>query len=526
MASGAFPAYGRRVIGGYLEVERKFDVDGAFTPPSPDELVALPGVAAVDDPVEHQLDAGYFDTPDLRLFRGRVTLRRRTGGPDAGWHLKLPAEGGARRELHAPLGRSARKPPSALLHPVVGLLRRAEVGPIATLHTRRVVTALRDADGRVLAEMADDTVTASVPAPGQGDGVGAQIWREVEVELVDGDEPLLAAVGERLVAAGARPSPQASKLGRAIAARLATAAPTGERGKSKPLAGDVVLEAVRAQVAALQAADVLLRTDQPDAVHRIRVACRQLRSILAAFRSVLDRTATDPLREELAWLRAALSPADDDEVALGHLRTVVAADPVELVLGPVAARLQQAAIRAAQAGQARAVETLGGARYLRLLDDLHAVLEDPPFRDQAGSRPRPVLRAAVGKAARRLDRRVATADRVRGDGRDAALHDVRAAARRLRCTAGVARAELGRPAKDLVRAAKGVERTLGERQDTVVTREQCRRLAIAATAAGESAFAYGRLHALEEFRAARALFAFEALAPALRATLAVATRKH
>jgi hypothetical protein len=35
------------------------------------------------------LEAVYYDAPDLRqLFEG-VTLRRRTGGEDAGWHLKL-----------------------------------------------------------------------------------------------------------------------------------------------------------------------------------------------------------------------------------------------------------------------------------------------------------------------------------------------------------------------------------------------------------------------------------------------------
>ncbi|MCW2699397.1 MAG: domain containing protein [Blastococcus sp.] len=538
MAAGAFPAYGRPVVDGHLEVERKYDVDGAFAPPTPEQLAALPGIAAVDQPVEHLLQAGYFDTPDLRLFRARVTLRRRTGGPDAGWHLKLPAEGGARLELHARLGRSVRKPPASLLSPVVGLLRGAEVGPIATLHTRRVVTALRNGAGRVLAEMADDTVTATVPASASAtpSGTGAAevlTWREIEVELVDGDESLLAAVGERLVAAGAAPSPRASKLGRAIASRLPDAGPKPvQRGKRGLRAGDVVLAALRAQVSALQAADVLLRTDQPDAVHRIRVACRRLRSILAAFRPVIGRGTADPLREELSWLSGALSTARDEEVALGHLRAVVAAEPVELVLGPVAARLQQTAIRAAQAGHAGAVETLSGSRYLRLLDDLHALLDDlrallddPPVPTPAGKAAPPVLRAALRRAARRLERQLERASRVRGDGRDEALHDVRVAAKRLRDTAEVARPELGRPAKELVRVTTRLQRALGEQQDAVVTREHCRRLAIAAHAAGESSFSYGRLHALEEFRAARALSAVEELEPRLRKVLGAARTK-
>ena len=36
------------------------------------------------------LTAAYLDTDDLRLARWRVSLRRREGGTDEGWHLKLP----------------------------------------------------------------------------------------------------------------------------------------------------------------------------------------------------------------------------------------------------------------------------------------------------------------------------------------------------------------------------------------------------------------------------------------------------
>ena len=62
----------------HLETERKFDVDEAFALP---DLAAVPEVAEVREPVEHALEAAYYDTADLRLARARVTLRRRTGGP-------------------------------------------------------------------------------------------------------------------------------------------------------------------------------------------------------------------------------------------------------------------------------------------------------------------------------------------------------------------------------------------------------------------------------------------------------------
>ncbi|SEL27683.1 CYTH domain-containing protein [Blastococcus sp. DSM 46786] len=199
-----------------LEIERKFDVDEGFAVPA---LDGVPGVAAVAGPVVHELAAVYHDTADLRLVRTRVTLRRRTGGPDEGWHLKLPA-GAARRELHAPLTDGTDVAPAELLDVIGGLLAGEVPAPVVTMRTRRVVTALRDAPGRVLAELADDTVTATVAAGTAGGAPEVRSWRELEVELVDGPEAVLAAVGEVLVAAGARPSPRASKLAFALSSRL------------------------------------------------------------------------------------------------------------------------------------------------------------------------------------------------------------------------------------------------------------------------------------------------------------------
>lgn len=214
------PAYGRPVVTEQLEVERKYDVDHGFVVPT---LTGVPGVALVAPPVAHALEAVYLDSGDLRLVRARVTLRRRTGGADEGWHLKLPA-GAARRELHLPLTADA-GPPEELLAAVDGILAGAAVGPVVMLRTRRVVTVLRDDADRVLAELADDTVQATVLPAAPGEQPERRSWREVEVELVAGEEPLLDAVGELLVAAGARPSPRASKLATALAGRLAGGAP-------------------------------------------------------------------------------------------------------------------------------------------------------------------------------------------------------------------------------------------------------------------------------------------------------------
>jgi CHAD domain-containing protein len=449
-------------------------------------------------------------------------LRRRTGGSDAGWHLKLPA-GAARREVHAPLGRASSEPPETVITPVAGILRGARTGPVATVRTRRMVTSLLDADGHVLVEVADDAVTATAFAGGAGRPAEVHTWREVEVELGDGDAALAAAVGERLTAAGARSSASPSKVGRVLAGRLAGEARAGtEKGQNG--AGQFVLAALRDQLADLQAADVLLRTEQPDAVHQVRVAARRLRSTLAAFRPVLDRDATRPPRDELARLGRELAEARDGEVALTHLRTVVAAEPEELVLGPVAARLQQLQLRGERAGLDRALDTVSEPRYLALLDALHDLVAAPPFTDRAADPLERVLRDAVRRAVRRLRRRMAAARRAADADRDEALHAVRTAAERVRYTTEIAAPELGR-AKQVVRSAKRIQRVLGEVQDTVVTRELCRRCGVVAFAEGENGFTFGRLHALEQARAERAEHTYWEFESRVRRVLKDATRR-
>jgi inorganic triphosphatase YgiF len=199
----------------FLEIEQKFDVDAGFDRPSFD---GLPGVSAAE-PVLHHLSATYFDTADGRLAASKITLRRRTGGTDEGWHLKLPADAGARREVHAPLGTSERQVPEALAARVAEVTGGAPLAPIATLNTERTVVTLRSEDGRVVAEIADDDVTARRLPPGgtEGRSPGRELrWREIEVEVPTADPALQRAAAEVLFAAGARPAGHGSKLARVL----------------------------------------------------------------------------------------------------------------------------------------------------------------------------------------------------------------------------------------------------------------------------------------------------------------------
>src|SRR4051794_41567776 len=96
----------------HQEIERKYDVRPSTVFPS---LVDEGSGFTVGQPLEHHLEAVYVDTSGLDLTRRGVTLRRRTGGDDAGWHLKGPRRPGRRVGGRRPPRRDTDQPPSQLL---------------------------------------------------------------------------------------------------------------------------------------------------------------------------------------------------------------------------------------------------------------------------------------------------------------------------------------------------------------------------------------------------------------------------
>jgi inorganic triphosphatase YgiF len=199
--------------GGFIETERKYEASAGFTLP---DLTGLAAVAAVGGARTDELRAVYYDTAGLALAAAGITLRRRTGGPDAGWHLKLPAGTDRRREVHAPLGDGTEPVPASLAGRVADWTGGQDLRPVARLDTTRRVLHLAGPDRRVLAEIADDLVTGWLPAPGGQGWREESAWREIEVELKTGPASLLDAAGDRLRQAGAVPSAAASKLGRLL----------------------------------------------------------------------------------------------------------------------------------------------------------------------------------------------------------------------------------------------------------------------------------------------------------------------
>ena len=478
------------------EIERKYEAIKEMELIDPSKLL---GVDTATGPDEQELAAVYFDTADLRLLGAGVTLRRREGGPDEGWHLKLPVGKDSRDELRLPLERSLRKPPAELVALTRVYSRGAALTPVAELTTRRRRWLLADSAGRSLAELVDDRVKAQT----MGEQTTTVAWREVEIELVEpGQQKLLDRIERRLLQAGAQRAGSASKLGRLLADRLpsTTAAPTD----STRSAGQVVLAYLRAQAEQLRRYDPLVRRDAPDAVHQMRVAARRMRSALQAFGRVVDRNATRELIAELKWVAGELGAARDGEVMAERFAGLLRQVPDELKLGPVDAAVVRWFERRQADARGVALAALDSDRYLALHDRIDALFTDPPLTARAGRRTKRELPKSVRRAYRRMESRMADAQRQpSGEERDLALHETRKAAKRLRYAAEAVRPAVGGPAKRLGKRLKAVQDLLGEHQDIVVSRPVLRALAAQAHLEGGNGFTYGLVYATETARAER-----------------------
>ncbi|WP_328427667.1 CYTH and CHAD domain-containing protein [Streptomyces sp. NBC_00443] len=476
------------------EIERKYESDDSGLP----DLTGVAGVDAVIDKGVAHLDATYYDTADERLATSSITLRRRTGGADAGWHLKFPVAPGVRDEVQAPLSDTL---PDTLAGLVRSRVRDTELVPMVRLRSERDVRHLVDTDCGLLAEVSVDAVQADRLAGGSGT---AQ-WTEIEVELADGVDPvLLDKVEKRLRKAGVRPSKSESKLARALAETAPQKlAPVSVEDPVTP--GDHVLAYVRAQRDAIVELDPAVRQDVEDSVHSMRVATRRMRSTFKSFGKVLDRAVTDPIGDELKWLAGELGVDRDREVLNERLSAALDEVPHALVYGPVAERLSHWAGDRPGGASSRLIGVLDSHRYLALLDAMDGLLADPPLLKAAGKEPGDALPKAVRKDFGKVSALVERALELEpGSDRDVAIHEARKKTKRTRYAAEAAVPALGKPAKGLVKTMKSLQNLLGEHQDSVMARQTLSELSAVAHTAGESAFTYGLLYGREEQRAAAA----------------------
>jgi CHAD domain-containing protein len=490
----------------HVELEQKFDAPGSDVTPCFDGLEA---VSRVDKPPAEHLDAVYFDTANHDLAMNWMTLRRRTGGHDEGWHLKLPA-GEARTEIRAPLGatENSGEVPAALLDVVRAIVRDRPLAPVARITTAREVTMLYGRDGAALAEFSNDTVTACRLNPADGSAEEQQQWREWELELVDAgiDDAtgVLQRLANRVHDAGGRPAGHGSKLAKV----LGDTTPTRPEPPSDP-----VHRAVAEQVAQLLAWDRAVRADADDAVHQMRVTIRQIRSLLQASEEEfgLDDDAT--ILTELRELAGVLGIARDAEVLADRYREALEALPPELIRGPVRQRLVDGGWLRYKAGLNRSLKAMRSARYFRLLDALDAVVISAPA--PGDDHPH----ATISSGYKRVRKRArAAAEAVDEHELDEAMHGIRKAAKRLRyVAAATGNAQVSADAKT-------IQSLLGDHQDSVVSRNFLLSEAAVAHAAGEDTFTYGVLYQREEELAQQCREQLDPALKALRRSVNRATR--
>lgn len=448
------------------ERELKFDVPSGWVLPDPTPLT--PDGGSVLDGTIH-LRSAYYDTEDRDLLRSALTLRRRTGDADAGWHLKLPAVDG-RTEVRLPVdGESV---PGEFVDLLRGITAGGELRIIATIETERGVHRVIGPSGAAIAEIADDHVTAVAA----GEAAVITRWREVEVELLaDGDGRFLRRSAKWLARSGAEPSRSASKLARAVEA-TDTHAPEGSLSA-------LVQDYLRAQHRAIVRGDIELRRGG-DVVHPTRVACRRFRSVLRVFADLFDPVRAQALDAELKWYAQVLGDVRDVQVMRRHLVEELGDIPDESGLARAHLERELAAAEAVRLQALRMV--LDQNRYAMLLREVRAFTEQSP-----GDPTRPTgdvkryLRSTRRTTRKRLRKAASPGSLVE------LVHRARKSGKRTRYTAELAEPELGAKAHRLVERMKAMQDDLGALQDAVVAADFVRASVVGAPP--EAAFALGVL---------------------------------
>lgn len=445
---------------GFLEREVKLDPGAAFTLPE------LPG-----RPLESRVfTSTYYDTPPRSLARGGITLRRRVENGLSRWQLKLPRDDG-RDELEAPGGPAG--PPPELAALLKAHLRHGKLAPVATLRTHR--SGVRVADGeRSLADVTLDAVDIL------DNGHAAGNFTELEVELVDGDDHDLDRLARKLRRAGAQRTDGQPKLMRVLDL-TAEAAP----GPDAPM-GEQLRFMLDRSLAELEAQDPGVRLgEDPEALHRFRVATRRARALIRSTSSFLG-DALAPLGTELHWLAGLLGPVRDLDVLLARLQNGVTTLDVDQRGGEsILAMLQEAREEARDA----LLAGISSPRYTKLLAAFEAALSAlPPLEEDDALRP------AAATAFEKLRKH---ADRLGDDPTDEALHALRKSGKRARYAGELAGLGGDRRIRRFVKAVEELQDVVGEHQDSVVAEERIRQVARRAT----TATAGGRL--IERERARR-----------------------
>lgn len=532
----------------HLEIESKFAVSQSVVAP---DLTQVEGIAAVASQENQELSAIYFDTPDLRLTRQKITLRRRTGGNDAGWHIKMPADMG-RKEIRAgldaahsiPTADDAYQVPVDIYAHIRAIVRTHPLQPIAQVDNNRTETVYATAEGQPVLEMCDDHVTAVSFLPG-----GRETrWREWEIELTEnapesGPEIMLAAA-DALIAAGAFASTSPSKLATALGdsinhAPLPTSLDESNLDPNSPAAA--VVAALRANRDKIVEFDPRVRADEWDSVHQMRVATRELRSHMQTFHGIVEGPQIAHIEAELKMLAGLLGVARDAEVVEERWLKLLETEDSGVLDEATRAHLAQDMGAEYRRAHRHVIAALNSERYLNLLEALDELIANPPVaeaKEEVGAETEAVAEASAAALAdatpgiegESLTASEAAEDKARMEHvmashlavaydklvarhkkavknwdneelslheREEYFHDMRKAAKKLRYAAEAAGSATSLKTKALYAACKNMQSVLGDFQDSVTSRDKLLQLSAAARGRGEDTFGYGLLYQRE-----------------------------
>ncbi len=466
----------------HREVERKFVVSEDFVLP---DINAVPSITSVTKHPAFSMEAIYFDTVDLALFRWGITLRQRRGGEDAGWHLKLPVRSGqkdVRDELHVS---DQSEVPAAFVEIVSPLLMGRPLQPLVTLKTVRQPFNLISAETKI--ELVDDWVSIFES------GSPTTFFREVEIEVISGGQHSDAVLDElsvALVAAGAKPS-SISKVARAFGKGTRQVPDVAQlpTPKATDLAANALRAIISTDVTRLLLADVDVRRDANDGVHQMRVAARRLRSALRTFSPLFDQLWADGLREELAWIAGELGNVRDTEVL--QRRLILHADSLpDSVRVDLVPFLVEFLDRRQDNARSSALAALRSDRHDHLIEDLVQATRDPQVTDEAFRPGSNVLIPPVKRSFRVLKRAMN-----RLDDNPATWHAVRIKAKRTRYAVESLSPIFGKEYVRLGKLLSQLTEELGTHQDATVAQQQLADMADSAS--GNVAYGLGMLSAYE-----------------------------
>lgn len=429
-------------ISAHTERELKLSIDDDF------RLPRLPGTPLP----RRQLISTYYDTAAYDLAHARITLRHRVERGKKTWQLKIPLNND-RQEVE--VAEDQAEPPASLRNVLMVHLSHRKLLPVVTLRVWRTGLLIRH--GQVaLAEIALDSVSVVQ------NGITIQRFRELEIELRQGDEEALHALERQMREAGASDHDGRPKFFRALSLHAAPLAPPPDRKAS------VV---AHVQWALARHVEWLLDHDpgtrlgtEIESLHQMRVAVRRVRAVLRTAQPVLLPAWITSLDQELEWLGEVLGPARDLDVQIAYfLEESSGLDARErTLLEPFVSHLRTQR----DAAQQVVLSALTSTRYLELIRRLQQATQVPSVIDSSLT-----VHQLAGQAFKKLRKAIRS---LRTSPSDAALHALRIKTKRARYAAELAKGSVGKPATRFFKAARAVQDLLGLHQDAIQAERQLR----------------------------------------------------